>query len=331
MLINWNKQDDQLDQAHHQISEDQRQIIIHKIQRRHAGKYVCRAQSIENPKDNDQVQIVQVVVSPSSAVTITRATGPLASPARKIVLDFRVTNQTSEVIMLSCVIRSGRENVLALDIRKMNKDIDQINYRNTNLPSDASHLYMDIDNTEDNYGTYVCTARDLNDQLHEAFTQVVGRNRRPTSILQPNPIRIDMKYRVMENTGIFELNCTIRRGHPIRSLKIIRGFGSNEELNFMHFHQEPDNSLVSAVISLTPSNVGKYYCQATNDFEQTSTELDVAKDSLGALSLNSGMTRREELFNQVVASSPQEIVKYNNYYKKIITFRILIVFFCCCY
>lgn len=304
-FINWNKQDDQLDQSRHQIMDDQ--LIIRKIQLRDSGKYACRGQKIGNPNESE-MKTVHVVVEPTTTSWTSQAPVITASRA-KITLEFTV-NYTAETIQLTCEVRSGREHVVGLDVRKLNNQLDEIsNARNYDLPPDFSHAYVDLDNIDENYGTYVCSARDINDRLTETFAQVVTPNRKPESVLQPNPIRIGMKYRILDKTDMFELNCTIQRGHPIRSLKIIRGFGSSEELNFIDWHETPDHTHVSAVIQLIPSNVGKYYCQAKNDFESTSTELIVSNDGLGTHSLNSGIVRREKLHNQIVASSPEVITK----------------------
>lgn len=308
LIINWNKQDDQLDPSRHQITDDQ--LIIRKIQVRDAGKYACRGQQIANPNESDQVKTVHVVVEPTTTLSWTSQAPPVITPSRpKITLEFTV-NHTAELIQLTCEVRSGREHVVGLDVRKLNSQLEEIsNARNYELPPDFSHAYVDLDNIDENYGTYVCSARDTNDRLTETFAQVVAPNRKPESVLQPNPIRIGMKYRILDKTDTFELNCTIQRGHPIRSLKIIRGFGSSEELTFLDWHEAPDHTHVSAVIQLIPSNVGKYYCQAKNDFEATSTELIVSNDGLGTHSLNSGIVRREKLHNQIVASSPEVITK----------------------
>jgi len=309
MLINWNKPDDKLDD-HHQISDDQRQLTIKNIQPKHAGKYMCRAQPIANPKESDQVQIVHVLVEALK----TTSTPTIQTTRRRVALDFSVNGTDTDLITLTCMVTSGRENVVSLDIRRFNKDLDEIEFKNQELAIDMSYLIVDLDNIEETYGTYICTARDNQNRLIEASTQVIDPYENIRVAQAKSNIKINMKYDILEDTGTFELNCTIEQGFPIHSLKITRGFGQDDELNFIQFYQKPDNSWISAVIGLNPSNVGRYFCVASNNVETTSTELVVADDGNGVLSLNSGLTRREEFSNQVEIN-PKETIKYLRVFK----------------
>ena len=114
-------------------------------------------------------------------------------------------------------------------------------------------------------GTYICIVRDKQNSLYEKSIQIYDVNR----------IEIDMKYKVDRELETFEINCTVSKGQPIRDLRITRGFEKNETIEFLIHYQRMDNTMISAVISLNDKNVGTYYCEALNDFENSCTFLDV--------------------------------------------------------
>ena len=118
-------------------------------------------------------------------------------------------------------------------------------------------------------GTYICMVRDKQNSLYEKSIQIYDVNR----------IEIDMKYKVERESETFEINCTVNKGHPIRELKISRGFEKNDTIEFIILEQNLDNTRISAVISLTDKNVGTYFCQAVNEYEASSTFLNVNYES----------------------------------------------------
>ena len=145
MLINWNKQDDQLDPEHHKISDDQSQLTILNIQPRHAGKYMCRAQPIAaDPNQRDQVQIITVVVEPEAKAT-TR---------RPIKLSLTRNNIEPELISVDCSVISGQEDIASIDLKRLTSNgLENIeNYKNFDIDIDNIHLFADLENIPENYG-----------------------------------------------------------------------------------------------------------------------------------------------------------------------------------
>lgn len=142
MLINWNKQNDQLEPEHHKISEDQSQLTILNIQPRHAGKYMCRAQPIAaDPNQRDQVQIITVVVEPEAK----------ASP---IKLSLTRNNVDPELISVDCSVISGQDNIASIDLKRLTSNgLENIeNYKNFDIDIDNIHLFADLENIPENYG-----------------------------------------------------------------------------------------------------------------------------------------------------------------------------------
>ena len=84
-------------------------------------------------------------------------------------------------------------------------------------------------------------------------------------------IEIEMNYKIDGESNTFEINCEVIKGHPILDLRITRGLDKNETIEFISLYQNSDNTRISAVISFTADNVGTYYCQAVNDFQESST------------------------------------------------------------
>lgn len=137
--------------------------------------------------------------------------------------------------------------------------------------------------------------RDKQNSLYETSIQILNPN---FAISDNNRIKIDMKYKVDRDSETFEINCTVSKGQPIRELKISRGFEKDDTIEFLDLDQNQENTRISALISLNDMNVGTYFCQAVNEYETSSTLLNVSYTEDGLLSLNAGITRRQELLTK---------------------------------
>lgn len=166
--------------------------------------------------------------------------------------------------------------------------------------------------------------RDNQNSLYEKSIQILNPK---FAISDNNKIEIDMKYKVDRESDTFEINCTVKNGQPIRDLKITRGFEKNDTIEFIFLDPSLDNTRISAVISLTDKNVGTYFCQAVNDYEASSTLLNVNYTEDGLLSLNAGITRRQEFLTKTqIEVNPKQSRRFEYNVKHLNNSNLLLLF-----